>query len=99
MNTNLLKMDFDFFKSRMRLEILYYLKDHDQVFINQFAKELDHVWCSVYKQLKYLLIVGLIKIEKEEKARGKGKKRKYHSLTKDGKEVIRLLDKMSSLIK
>ena len=99
MSISLLKMDFkQFFKSEIRLEILYLLKNKDQIFINQFAKELNHYWSSIYKVLNSLLEMKLIKISRYEKARGIDKRRKYYSLTNNGKRFIRLLDELLPLI-
>ncbi len=87
-----------FLGSEIRSEILYYLKDHEKVFISQLSKELDHSWNSIYNRLKDLIYLGLIKVVKEEKARGRAKRRRYHSITEEGLEFIRVIERLSPLI-
>ena len=80
------------------LEILYYLSEHDKIFIAPLAKELDHTWGQVSNELKNLLYLDLIKVDKEEKARGRAKKRRFHSITEEGRRTIQLLTELSLLL-
>ncbi len=85
----------EFLRSRLRLEILYYLNNHNEVYISKLAKELGSTWNTTYTQLKNLFNINLIKIDKEEKAKGRGKKRRYYSLTEKGIEFLNLLDTLN----
>ncbi len=87
----------DFFRSKIRLEILNYLRNYDSVFVYQLVNELNHPWGSIYKTIKILFELDLIKISKEEKSKGKGKRRKSFSLTEKGKGFLKLLDERASI--
>lgn len=86
-------MDFkEFLRSKGRLKILDYLKNHKEVFINQLAKEVNHRWDTIYNQLKVLNNLELVEIKKEEKAKGRAKKRRYYSITEKGIEFFNLIN-------
>ena len=48
----------EFLRSKMRLEILEYLKNHEEVFLNKLRRELNHSPRAVYGKLKSLLKHG-----------------------------------------
>ena len=89
----------EFLRSKIRLKILRYLKNNNQGFIGQLSKELNCNWGSTYNQLKILLKLDLIKVDKEEKARGRSKKRKFYSITLKGIKVITYLEEIPKIKK
>ena len=89
----------EFLRSKVRLEILNYLKNSrlPRAFIDQISKALNYTWGSIYRQSKILLNLGLVEVEREEKARGKGMRRKAYSITKKGLRVLDLLEEIPKI--
>ncbi len=87
----------EFLRSKVRLEILNYLNTHRASFIVDISKELDHNRSPIYRQLKILFNLGLVEVEREEKARGKGMRRNAYAITRKGMKLLEYLEEIPKI--
>jgi len=87
----------EFLRGKIGIEVLKYLNNHKEGFVSGMARELKHTPRSISLNLHNLINLRLVIKGKEERARGRGKRRKFYSITGDGIKLINYLEDIKKI--